>query len=201
MTQHTHRNVLDFWFGSSTDSGAILKEKMKLWFVKDPENDQKMKSIFGYDVEKGSHGHYDNWSDTPEGRLGLIILLDQFSRNIYRNTPESFANDPKALMLSLEAIDEKIEKSLIPIYQVFYYMPLMHSEEISIQRKCVEMFKQLQSEVDDSLKKTIGGNIDYAIQHMKIVERFHRFPHRNAILGRASTEEEVEFLKEPGSSF
>ena len=130
------------------------------------------------------------WRKNPKGRLAEIIVLDQFSRNIYRGLPESFIADPQALTLAQEAVAGGHDE-LEPLEKTFLYMPFMHSESLLIQDQSVRLFENLGNE----------NNLDYAIKHREVIQRFGRFPHRNSILGRPSTVEETEFLTQPGSSF
>src|SRR5690606_32287203 len=139
--------------------------------------------------------------ETPQGRLALIILLDQFPRNMYRETPQAFAFDAKARALTLEGLQAGDDQALRPIERVFFYLPLEHAEDLALQHRCVELFETLAASLPEETRKSFDGFTDFARKHRVIVERFGRFPHRNAILGRESTDEEIAFLRTPGSSF
>lgn len=179
---HTPDAVLSFWFS----------EKVKpLWFKKDPEFDQEIKQRFSTTYRLARAGELDDWRNNPKDILALIILLDQFPRNMFRDTPQAFAADQQAVELTQYALEKNYEQELSTEKQIFLYMPLMHSEDSGNQSKCVELFTNLGKE----------ENLKFAIKHQKIVARFGRFPHRNNILCRESTPAEQEFLTQPGSSF
>jgi uncharacterized protein (DUF924 family) len=159
------------------------------WWRKDPAFDEYLRATYQDDVEAALRGERDGWAETPRGALALVILLDQFARNIYRDTPRMYAGDDKAVSTCLAVIDRGEDVSLSDDERQFLYMPLMHSEDRALQERSLEKFREL------------GQSFEFAVQHAKIVFRFGRFPHRNAILGRKSTPEEIDFLKQPGSSF
>ena len=191
-------DVLRFWLGPA--SGSPLANAPK-WYTKDPGFDREIEGRFGSALELGARGALDGWKATPHGRLALVILLDQFSRNVYRDTPRAFAQDARACSDALEAIAAGDERSLTIVERSFLYMPLMHAEDVDLQRKCVATFERLRDDAAPDLRKFVENGLDYARRHADIIERFGRFPHRNVILGRTSTPEEIEFLKQPGSSF
>ena len=175
--------VIQFWFQECTP---------EQWFQKNEDFDALLKEKFGDMVDKALAGQLDGWAETQDGLLALILLLDQMIRNIHRDTPKMYAGDDMAVALSLTGVQRGYLDTLktIPERQ-FLLMPMMHSEDIDIQNKSLPLFKQYTEE----------RTYDYAIKHQVIVERFGHFPHRNAILGRPSTDEEIEFLKGPDSSF
>lgn len=186
MTQshdYSITSVLDFWFKEITPDR---------WWVKDPAFDEVIKRRFGALHQAAATCELSSWRDTHRGRLAEIILLDQFSRNIYRDQPEAFAQDPLALALSQEALRAGAMQQLQSNRKLFLIMPFMHSESKEIHRQAVELFSN-----DPALKE----NLDFELKHKAIIDRFGRYPHRNKILGRTTTEEETEFLKLPGSSF
>ncbi|MCI0481529.1 MAG: DUF924 domain-containing protein, partial [Candidatus Dadabacteria bacterium] len=143
------------------------------------------------------------WEKTPRGTLALIILLDQFSRNILRDTPGAFSHDPQALETAAKGIEKGFDKVLHPVMRVFFYMPFMHSENLDMQERSITLFGALERDFPSppGLGKMLSSNRDYAERHYAVVKRFGRYPHRNKILGRESSPEEIEFLKQPGSSF
>jgi uncharacterized protein (DUF924 family) len=194
-------SILAFWFGRDANDASVAKAQSSLWWSKKPETDQEIRRRFGTLVLEAESGELDGWQSSIEGRLALILLTDQFPRNIYRDTPAAFRFDGIARRLCLEALASRSEKNLRPIHRVFFYLPLEHSEKLEHQNRSVELFRELAAGVSDDLKPTFGGFVDYALRHQAIIERFGRFPHRNSILGRSSTAEEIEFLKQPGSSF
>ena len=192
--------ILRYWFGDLPDALAF-PDKGKIWFRGGEAVDQEIRKRFGQNVKRASRGGLDHWTDSPRGRLALIILLDQFSRNVYRDTPQAFAQDQKALQLALSGIEKGEDKELKPVEQSFFYMPLQHSEDLAIQKQSVKTYTELAECVPPAIEFPMRNVLDYAVRHLKIIERFGRFPHRNKILGRESTPEETEFLKTPGSSF
>jgi uncharacterized protein (DUF924 family) len=185
--------ILDFWFGKpeDTDYGKIRK----FWFTKNPKFDQEVRSRFLPVYQQAAAGQLDEWQTSPHSCLALIILLDQFPRNLFRSQPQAFATDSQALSLAQYAITQGFDQQLLPVQRWFIYMPFEHSENLEHQRQSVELFSTLKDDPD------CAPGIDYAYRHLKVIKRFGRFPHRNQILGRESTPEEVEFLQQPGSSF
>ena len=194
----TPEDVLSLWFG---EPGSPLKEISGRWFKKDEAFDREVRDRFEATLEAASRGACDAWKQTPRGRLALVILFDQLSRNMYRGDARSFARDGDALALSIEALDGGLDATLSPVERYFLLMPLMHAESVTVQRRCVTEFERLRADAAPDLEGMLDSAVDYAKRHAVIVERFGRFPHRNRILGRASTPEEQEFLEQPGSSF
>lgn len=174
--------ILFFWFEESSE---------KQWFGKDLEFDADIRQRFGDLVEAAMAGTLDHWCDSPRSALAYILLLDQFTRNIYRGMAKAFAADAKARAATERTLSEGWHEDWPEAYKVFLYLPLEHSEDLADQERCVALFEAL-----GDAEKT-----DYAVRHRDIVQRFGRFPHRNAILGRESTAAELDFLKQPGSSF
>ncbi|AKU90495.1 DUF924 family protein [Vulgatibacter incomptus] len=193
--------ILAHWFGEEPDDWAAPADRHPLWFGGGPQVDEDLRRRFATDVERARAGALDAWKATPRGRLALLILLDQLPRNLFRGTPEAFASDPAALALALEGIDRGDDRALRPIERTFAYLPLEHAEDRGIQARGVACFEALLAEAPERVRKTYESFLDYAVRHRVIVDRFGRFPHRNAILGRKSTPEEEAFLREPGSSF
>ncbi|MEG3847120.1 DUF924 family protein [Microcoleus sp. herbarium19] len=185
--------VLDFWFGRS--NSPKFGKVQKKWFEKDGAFDTEVRSGFLAEYERAASGQLDFWQNSPENCLALIILLDQFPRNMFRENPQAFATDSKALAAAQHAVNNNFDRELLTVQKWFIYLPFEHSENLEHQEKSVQLFRQLSGEPDsDSV-------IDFAVRHFKIIERFGRFPHRNQILGRETTPEEAEFLKQPGSGF
>jgi uncharacterized protein (DUF924 family) len=179
--------ILNFWFGEPDSSN--YGQYKDFWFQSTPELDQQIRTQFEPLYKKAVKGELDVLLQTPEGSLALVILLDQFPRNMYRGTPQAFASDPKALEVATEALKKKFDHNLFPLQKMFLYLPFEHSEDIKNQEKSVTLFKALG---DESILK-------YAIEHRDIIAQFGRFPHRNAILGRKSTLKEINFLKRNGA--
>lgn len=195
------QKVLDYWFGFKRGDAEVSADKGALWFRKSSETDREIEREFGELVSQADNGAFNGQVHTPKNRLAVIILLDQFTRNIYRGKPNCFSSDPLALQLALDGLEDKQDQQLRPIERVFFYLPLEHSEDLALQDRSVELFSELAAKTPDECKKIFSGYLDYAVRHREIIARFGRFPHRNDILGRASTEEEAEFLTRPGSSF
>lgn len=193
----TKNDILDFWFGPLSGPEDFPPDRLSMWFVKDPKTDQKILQQFGFLFEK----NLEDWSIDSRGRLAHIIVLDQFSRNIYRNTSQAFQFDPEALSLTLKGMQLEVDKDLFPVERGFFYMPLQHSEDLTIQDQSITAYSQLVEEAPEKVKEQCRGFLSSAEKHRAIIARFGRYPHRNMILGRLSTSEELDFLKQPGSSF
>ena len=186
-------DVLDFWFGSEGEPG--YGKFRDAWFQKNPAFDEEVRDRFLDAHEEAAAGLYDDWMEEARGALALAILLDQFPRNMFRGDPRSYATDAKARVVARHAVERALDRELPPFQRMFLYMPFMHSEDLEEQRRSVELFRLLANEPG------APDVTSYAVGHMEIVERFGRFPHRNEVLGRATTPEEAEFLSGPGSSF
>lgn len=187
--------ILNFWFGHCQEDEAEYGKRRAVWFIKNPKFDQKIQTRFRADYEQAAAGKLDHWKKTSQGCLALILLFDQFPRNMFRGDPQTFATGAQALSVTQHAIAQGFDQELLPVQRWFIYLPFEHSENLEHQHQAVTLFRQLGDD-PDSLDA-----LDYAIRHRNVIERFGRFPHRNKILGRSSTSEEVEFLKQPGSSF
>ncbi|WP_104202497.1 DUF924 family protein [Billgrantia saliphila] len=161
------------------------------WFRKDAELDAHIRQRFGALHAAAAAGELWQWRDTPQGRLAEILVLDQFSRNLYRDDPRAFAQDPMALVLAQEAVALDIDREFGVLWRSFLYMPYMHSESLKVHDEALRLFDQ----------PGLEENLRFERLHRDILLRFGRYPHRNAILGRASTTEELAFLEQPGSSF
>ena len=177
-----YQEIIDFWFSEETQP---------FWFAKSDAFDQTLHQRFAHTLDQAKHCELWTWRATAEGRLAEIIVLDQFSRNLYRDHAESFAQDALALALAQEAIQLNLDQQLSPEQRSFLYMPFMHSESKLIHEFALKLFQRLGNEINLSFEK----------KHKVIIDRFGRYPHRNTILGRVSTPEETEFLLEPNKSF
>jgi len=189
------QDVLDFWFLPIGVKGHNMQRAE--WFRKDDAFDQLIFSQFGGVVEDALSGGLRQWDDEgTQGTLARIIVLDQFTRNIYRGTAKAFAGDALALEAAKALDDSGANQTLPAVQRAFSFMPFEHAENLSVQIRCVDLFTMLAADAP-----AFANNLDYARRHLEVIRRFGRFPHRNAILGRESTPEEVEFLKQPGSRF
>jgi uncharacterized protein (DUF924 family) len=194
-------SICEYWFGRGENDLQVAREKSSLWWSKNESVDVEIAARFEETLRACEEGNLDHWSGKPQGLLALILLVDQFPRNIYRETPQSFAYDVLALKWCNLGLSGGLFERLRPIEQVFCYLPLEHSESLADQQKSVELYQALMERVSAEMRESFAGYVDFAKKHLAIVERFGRFPHRNKILGRPSTEEEITFLNEPGSSF
>ena len=184
--------ILDFWFGRTDAPG--FGEWRGEWFRKDPAFDTRLRERFGTAVEAALTGRFGEWSD-PRGTVARVLLLDQFTRNSYRDTPQAFAGDALALAIARQAVARGDDAALIPVERCFLYLPFEHAESFTAQDQSIELFARLATEPG------MGDQLVWAERHAAIIRRFGRFPHRNAILGRTSTPEETAFLATPGSGF
>ncbi len=194
-------SILKYWFGDLMPGEMVSEEKQKMWFDKNPEIDRYIRDHYEKDVQNAADGGLDHWQKEAAGRLALVLLLDQFTRNIYRNTPDSFAYDEIALHICTKGIQKGMDVEVHPIKRVFFYLPMMHAEDLDVQKQSIRTFKSLLDMAPSNMTEYLRGTYDFAVRHHDIVKRFGRFPHRNEILGRKSTKEEIEFLKTPQSSF
>lgn len=195
--------VLSFWFGDLREGELPEKEKQMTWWIKSEEFDDLVRQRFEKYVLLAEKGELSHWLETPLGTVAFIVVVDQFSRNIYRDTPGAFSRDALALSTCLGGIKKGFDRDLHPAHRTFFYLPLMHSEDSEIQLLSVEKYSALEKEYapHPRIRGTLACSTDFAGRHSDIIKRFGRYPHRNAALGRESTPEETEFLKGPGSSF
>jgi uncharacterized protein (DUF924 family) len=188
--------ILNFWFGDPTQPNGEYGQQRQVWFKKDAAFDATIQQRFLADYEQAAKGLLSEWQQQPRPCLALILLLDQFPRNMFRHTPRSFATDGMALATAQLAVHQGFDQALLPVERMFIYLPLEHSEELSHQDHCVALMQKLHDQYPE-----FESVLTYALRHRQVIEQFGRFPHRNAILGRDSTEAEIEFLKQPGSGF
>ena len=193
--------VLAFWFGHGQTAIEVANEKTELWWSKNERVDREIVDQFAATSEAAANGELARWSESPRGLLALIICTDQFPRNMYRDTPRAFACDSVALAYAKQCVDDGVATQLRPIERVFAYLPFEHSEELAEQERSIALYHELTQSVCADEVKLFNGYLDYAQQHYDIIKRFGRYPHRNKILGRESSDEELAFLKQPGSSF
>ena len=197
----TPEAVLDFWFGAPGSAAEIAARQRPLWFAKSAANDQIVTARFAETLVTAGQGELDGWAASPRGRLAMIVVLDQFPHHIHRDHGQSFAYDALSLALALEMIQRGEDAQVTPIERVFVYLPLEHAESMAMQDLSVALYEKLAREAAAAERGLFDGFLDYARKHRDVVARFGRFPHRNELLGRPSTAEEIEFLKQPGSRF
>lgn len=185
--------ILEFWFGKPDEED--YGKPRKVWFIKNPEFDQEVRSRFLPVYQQAAAGELDDWKTSAQGCLALIILLDQFPRNMFRGQAQAFATDSQALAYAKHAVERGFDQELLPIQRQFIYLPFEHSENLDDQHQCIALFSTL-----NDYPECVSG-VDYAHRHFEVIQRFGRFPHRNKILGRETTPEEAEFLNQPASSF
>lgn len=187
------REVLDFWFGPA--GSREYGRPREAWFRKSEAFDDAIRARFLDLYRQAADGHLQPWQAAPDSLLALIVVLDQFPRNLFRGTSRAFSTDAQAVAAAQLAVSQGWDRLLLPVQRWFVYLPFEHAEDPSLQQRCLDLFEGLRDDPDSA------GSIDFARRHFEIIARFGRFPHRNAVLGRASTPEEVEFLRQPGSSF
>lgn len=193
--------ILKFWFKEQQLSAPQIDGRMDVWFGEDHVFDEEITRSFSQDVEDASEGRLDHWASDPRGWLALILLLDQFRRNIYRNKAKAFEKDKAALKLCVEGAMEKKDQGLSPIERVFFYMPLQHAESRKVQEKSCKIYNKLADAVSPTYKETFETVAQFAELHADIVRQYGRFPHRNAILGRENTPEEDVYLAGDAPTF
>jgi uncharacterized protein (DUF924 family) len=190
--------VLAYWFG---EPGSAERETFrKLWFEKSDATDREIAERFGPLIERALRGELADWSRAPDSALAQIVLLDQFTRNVFRDTPRAFAGDARALAAATAMVGQRQDEALPPLQRSFVYMPFEHAEGLVAQDEAVRLFTRLVDSAPPG-GPDLKSMLDYAERHRAVIRRFGRFPHRNAILGRRSTPEETAFLREPGSRF
>ncbi|WP_350023514.1 DUF924 family protein [Pseudomonas protegens] len=193
--------LLDWWFGSAERPAEIVAAKGRLWFGKRDSQDLEARQRFAGLVEQALAGGLTEWAQSPQGWLAMVLLLDQLPRMIYRDTPKAFAGDLRAQALVAQGIAADFDRRLPAIQRCFIYLVFEHCENLAVQNESVSRFTALHDEQPVDERAVFADNLDYAERHQKVIARFGRFPHRNAILDRESTAEELAFLREPGSRF
>lgn len=193
--------VLSFWFGGQGLDTGVDGATAARWFQKNDAFDEAIRTQFGATYEAARGGGLDAWAHSPRGRLALLVVLDQFPRNMFRGSGRMFESDARALRQAEEAIAQGEDRLFRPEGRSFFYMPLMHAESLPAQERCVALFTALRDELEGAARDNAALSLDFAVRHRDIVARFGRFPHRNEALGRMSTPEESAFLQQPGSSF
>jgi uncharacterized protein (DUF924 family) len=186
--------VLDFWFGAP--DSAEFGSARKAWFAKDDAFDASVRDRFGALIERALRGELEGWAESPRSALAQVLLLDQLTRNAFRGTARSFAGDARALAAASRMVGARQDEALPPFMRAFVYMPFEHAEGLAMQDEAIRLVARLVSEAPEH-----ADMLDYAHRHRAVIERFGRFPHRNDILGRRATAEEIAFVQQPGSGF
>jgi len=197
----TPQAVIDYWFGSDPQDLVEVKKRYKIWFKSGAAQDEYIRSNFQSTVEQALAGNLACWRDTPESALAEIIVCDQFTRNIYRGTRQAFSGDKLALRCAQRAIDCGADMELPPIQRMFVYMPLEHAENREVQEQSVTMFEMLAADSPTQFDELMQGALRAVVGHAEIIRKFGRFPHRNAILERESTDRELKFLEADRRSY
>jgi uncharacterized protein (DUF924 family) len=201
MSSENVQSILDFWFGKETTAKRVNHQKSALWWSKNEGIDREIKERFGRVTEDVLEGKKRDWLDSPGGMLASIICVDQFSRNMYRGQAKCFSYDHCSIQIAKLMLAKGFDNDLTPIQRSFAFLPFEHSEKLEDQEKSLELYASLVDEVSAESREIFDRCYQYALEHHEIIERFGRFPHRNIILERQSTPEELEFLDLPGSSF
>ena len=198
---HAWQPLLDWWFGADGSATEVAAARQGLWFGKQDSQDREARQRFAAQVEQALAGELQSWQATAQGWLANLILLDQLPRMIFRDTPRAFAGDPLARTLLQRGLERGLDRQLTAIERVFAYLVFEHAEELALQDRAVELFRELHEQAGTDEQSLFANFLDFAERHQRVIARFGRFPHRNAILGRISTDEEQAFLREPGSRF
>ncbi len=195
------QEVLDFWFGDDAYSPAGVGKANKRWFGGGAEFDSEIRRRFGKLPEQALAGELNLWRDNPKSSLALILVLDQFPRNLFRGSPDAFAFDEMAVDVAVTSLERDFHSRLHPVERLFLYLPFEHAENVALQRRCVSLCLELKQEVDHQWQDVFHGYLEYAQAHLEVIERFGRFPHRNTVLGREPTRQETEYLEGGGRTF
>ena len=193
--------LLDWWFGSGETAAEVAELQNRLWFGKHAAQDEYAREQFSPLVRQALAGELEGWTETAEGWLALILLLDQLPRMIYRDSPFAYSGDARAQQLVARGLAAGWDQALAPLEQTFVFLVLEHTENLAAQDLAIECFSALLEQVGDEDRAYFDNALDYARRHQQVIARFGRFPHRNQALGRDSTAEEISYLKEPGSGF
>ncbi|MEA5445137.1 DUF924 family protein [Gammaproteobacteria bacterium AB-CW1] len=195
--------ILSFWFGPEWRQMPLQADPSRnaLWWQADPATDKYIRERFGRLTDQALEGGLEPWAHTPLGRLALILLLDQFTRHLYRDQAKAFAGDQRAQLLCLNGLDRGSDQALAPLQRVFFYLPLEHAEDAGLQRRCVQLFQSLLESVPEPDRESYRYYLEFARKHQEVIDRFGRFPHRNKALGRDSSFDEERFMRVEGRGF
>lgn len=198
---HPSEDILQFWFGPDSSQPAAAQQRMPLWFGSDADLDEDIRRRFAGEVQAALAGERQHWLGSARPCLALILLLDQFPRNLFRGHPEAFSGDSAALAACLQGLEEELDQALTPIERGFFLLPMQHAEDLAHQQRSVELYRQLLEQSPPDWQPLLQGMLDYALEHRDIIQRFGRFPHRNPLLGRPPTLEEEAFLADGGPRY
>lgn len=201
MITVTPEDIIDFWFGDSLGNPESARNRSKFWYVSNSDTDAEIRKQFGPILEAVLKGDLSAWETTPEGALALVILLDQFSRNIYRGDAKAYSGDELALAIAKRAIQASFDQDLPGLHRLFLYHPFHHSEQLRDQENAVALFQNVEDRSPEDWREFLHGFTKFAIHHKGVVSRFGRFPHRNKILGRSNTKEEQAYLDGGASGY
>ena len=195
------QDVIDYWLGDAETDPSAVRDRSKLWYGSSTEIDNQIRQNFGDALALAERGKLQQWLESPSGQLSLIILLDQFSRNLYRGSRDAWKNDARALDIATRCVDNNDHQGLSLFGRVFLYHPFHHAESTMAQEKAIFLFDELYRDAPPEWHSSLKGYVDFARSHRDIIRRFGRFPHRNKTLGRQSAAEEDEYLKESSSTY
>jgi uncharacterized protein (DUF924 family) len=201
MLTVTPQGIIEFWFGDALESPESARIKSKFWYVSSPDTDNEIRRQFGPTLEAVHEGNLEGWEASPEGTLALVILLDQFSRNIYRGDARAYSGDKLALAIAKRAVQSGLDQKLPGLQRLFLYHPFHHSEQIRDQEDAVVLFQGVEDQSPQYWREFLHGFTKFAVHHRDVVLRFGRFPHRNKTLGRSNTNEEQDYLDGDARSF
>lgn len=187
-------DILDYWIGDAATDPEAANARVKLWYQSSEAQDEALRSQFGDDLRLAETGELDSWKSQPGSALALVILLDQFSRNLYRGSAKAFSNDPAAQAITAHALQHKFDAAYSIIGTVFLLHPYHHAEDLTRHDVCVERYEQLRENSDHAWHKLLDNFLYHAREHRDVIKRFGRFPHRNEVLARDSTPEEIDYL-------
>ena len=201
MTRPDPEELLRFWFGGDLETPESLQARFGVWFAQSDAFDDELRARFGDWPEAARSGTLDAWREEPRSLLAFVIAVDQLPRNLFRGTARAFAYDALALAVAASAVDRGFDDQLSPPEVSFLYLPFEHAEDLAAQERCIALYTALAARVSEPMRPVFEHSLDYAVQHHRIIERFGRFPHRNAVLGRRPTPEEERYLAEGGETF
>lgn len=195
------QQIHDYWFGPAGDWLQVIDTNYRRWFEKGRDLDEEIRTRFSGNLDAARRGELDDWHDSVIGILALILLLDQFPRHLFRASAAAFSCDARALEICQAGIERGIDEAMSPVQQSFFYLPLQHAEDLAAQDSSIELMERRSREAPPELREYMTNTLDYARRHREIIQRFGRYPHRNALLGRPSTREEQTYLDAGAARF